>query len=165
MDFATLTGACVVALGEYAAGLFSNNEALRAALVAAGEAQAERLWSMPIFEEHRAELQSTPYADVKSTGEGRYGGACTAAAFLEFFIGAEPAPNARLATGEGAAAAGEGNKADAAKPAWAHVDLAGPGMYSKPRGFMNRGGTGFGVHSFVHYVRTAPAGKPVAAPK
>ena len=47
----------MVALGEYAAGLFTNNEALKAALVAAGESHAERLWPMPIFEEHRAELQ------------------------------------------------------------------------------------------------------------
>lgn len=56
IDMATLTGACVVALGEYAAGMFSNSDALASALAAAGATHAERLWRMPIFQEHRDEL-------------------------------------------------------------------------------------------------------------
>jgi hypothetical protein len=136
IDLATLTGACVVALGEYAAGLFGNSSALRGALVAAGEARGERLWPMPIFAEHREEIRAAATADLQSTGGGRMGGACTAAAFLEFFIGAQAA---------GAGGGGAAPAAPAAMPAWAHLDIAGPGMYSKPRGFMNAGGTGFGV--------------------
>jgi leucyl aminopeptidase len=152
VDMATLTGACIVGLGEYTAGLFTNNKALREGLVAAGEGRGERLWPMPILPEHRDELTGgTPFADLKSTGEGRYGGACTAAAFLENFLGPDPAKNAR----EGAAAADE--KAPF-KPAWAHIDLAGPAMYSRDRGFMKKGGTGFGVHAVVSYLLAAPAG-------
>jgi leucyl aminopeptidase len=116
IDLATLTGACVVALGEYAAGLFGNNGALRGALVAAGEARGERLWPMPIFPEHREEIRGAATADLQSTGGGRMGGACTAAAFLEFFIGAQPP---------------RGGAAPPPTPAWAHLDIAGPGMYSR----------------------------------
>lgn len=141
IDLATLTGACVVALGEYAAGLFGNSSALRGALVAAGEARGERLWPMPIFAEHREEIRGAATADLQSTGGGRMGGACTAAAFLEFFIGAQ-------AAGGGAAA----------MPAWAHLDIAGPAMYSKSRSFMNAGGTGFGVQTIAQYCLDAPRG-------
>ncbi|RYY33082.1 hypothetical protein EON62_04610, partial [archaeon] len=140
LDFATLTGACVIALGEYAAGVFSNSKALQAAVVAAGERRFERGWALPIFPEHRDELSAgTPFADLKSMGAGRYGGSCVAAAFLENFIGA---------------------KGEATKPAWAHVDIAGPGMYGAERGFMKKGGTGFGVQMAVEYVMTAPATAP-----
>ena len=77
VDMATLTGACVVALGEYAAGLFGNSAALRDALAAAAAARGELLWPMPILPEHTAELTACQFADIKSTGAGRYGGACT----------------------------------------------------------------------------------------
>jgi leucyl aminopeptidase len=80
IDAATLTGACIVALGEYAAGLFGNNAALKAALQAAGEARGERLHPMPIYAEHREELRASTMSDLQSTGAGRYGGSCTAAA-------------------------------------------------------------------------------------
>lgn len=86
IDLATLTGACIVALGEYAAGLFSNNTHLQQALVRAGAPNGERLWPLPIFDEHSDEIaKGSAYADLKSTGEGRYGGSCTAAAFLKQF--------------------------------------------------------------------------------
>ena len=142
IDLATLTGACVVALGEYAAGLFTNSAALRGALQEAGEARGERLWPLPIFPEHREELKATAYADLQSTGAGRYGGSCTAAAFLENFIGSAQQPAA----------------AARPTPAWAHLDIAGPGMYSKARGFMCAGGTGFGVQAVAQYVLSAPRG-------
>jgi len=128
VDAATLTGACIVALGEYAAGLFSNNAALRDGLIAAGAARFERLWPLPIFPEHSEEIKAAAMADLQSTGAGRYGGSCTAAAFLQNFVGGAP-----------------GAPAGAPTPAWAHLDIAGPGMYSKARGHMNAGGTGFGV--------------------
>lgn len=73
-------------------------------------------------------------ADLQSTGAGRYGGSCTAAAFLENFIGAGKA--------------------------WAHLDIAGPAMTSKPRGHTNAGGTGFGVQAVAEYLLTAPPGAP-----
>ena len=158
VDLATLTGACVVGLGEYAAGLFSNNEALRAGLLDAGAARFERLHAMPIFPEHREELRASTMSDLQSTGAGRYGGACTAAAFLEHFIGHEPAKNARVGTG----AADGADKAAAVVPAWAHLDIAGPATYSKARGHMNAGGTGFGVQVVAHYLLHAPAGAPAA---
>lgn len=93
VDVATLTGACVVALGEYAAGAFTNSvnnagdgkDDLRAALIAAGNTYGECLHPMPIYDGHREELVDVQ-ADVNSTGASRYGGACTAAAFLEKFI-------------------------------------------------------------------------------
>ena len=152
IDMATLTGACIVGLGEYAAGLFSNNAALRAGLLAAGEARFERVHAMPIFAEHREELRACAVADLQSTGAGRYGGACTAAAFLENFIGHEPA-KPRAAEAGAAPAAG-------VVPAWAHIDLAGPAMYSKARGFMPAGGTGFGVQVVATYLLNAPLGAP-----
>ena len=126
VDLATLTGACIVGLGEYAAGLFSTNEALRGALRDAGARRAERLWPLPIFPEHREEIRAAAMSDLRSTGAGRYGGSCTAAAFLENFIG-------------------EG-------PAWAHLDIAGPAMYSRARGHVNAGGTGFGVQTVAEYL-------------
>lgn len=118
-----------------------------------------RLWAMPILPEHKEELTGTPFADLKSTGEGRYGGACTAAAFLENFIGAEPSKNAREAS---SSPNGTEAAAPSPKPSWCHIDLAGPAMYSRDRGFMKKGGTGFGVHTVVQYLLTAPAG-PVPA--
>lgn len=137
IDLATLTGACCIALGEYAGGAFSNSKALREAVIAAGATRGETLWAMPILPEHRAELTSEPLADLKSTGKGRYGGACTAAAFLENFIGLKEEKPV-----EGAA--------EAAKPAWLHLDIAGPGMVGGQ-------GTGFGVLAVAQYLLSAPA--------
>ena len=136
IDLATLTGACIVGLGEYAAGMFTNNEALKGGLACASSARFERLWPMPIFDEHRDELKAAAMADLQSTGAGRYGGSCTAAAFIENFIGTTGKPT----------------------PAWAHLDIAGPAMYSKQRGHMNGGGTGFGAQVIAQYVLDAPKG-------
>lgn len=158
IDLATLTGACIIALGEYAAGLFGNNTALKTALTAAGESRGERLWSMPIFPEHREELKGAAQADLQSTGAGRYGGACTAAAFLENFIGLEAPAKAA----EAPAAAGGGGEAEATKApsvAWAHIDIAGPAMRSKPQApHYVSAGTGFGVQAVAQYLLTAPKG-------
>jgi len=157
IDLATLTGACIIGLGEYAAGMFTNNTALKEGLLAASGARSERLWPMPIFPEHREELKAAAQADLQSTGAGRYGGACTAAAFLENFIGHEPAVNAR----EGAPA-GSPPAVPGVTPAWAHLDIAGPAMYGKARGYMNAGGTGFGAQVITQYVASAAAGSPAA---
>lgn len=126
IDVATLTGACVVALGEYAAGVFSNNDALAMSLMESGQKTYERCWRLPILPEHTEELKGQ-YSDMRSTGKDRAGGACTAAAFLQKFID-------------------EGVH-------WAHVDIAGPAMYSSARDFMPAGGTGFGVQLLVDYMQ------------
>jgi leucyl aminopeptidase len=84
VDLATLTGACVIALGEgMAAGCFANDDALRERLMAASAITAERLWPMPLFKEYR-ELLKSDVADVLHTG-GRYGGVGSSAVFLKEF--------------------------------------------------------------------------------
>lgn len=77
VDVATLTGAICVGLGEYTAGLFSNNDELASSLMASGKYTHERCWRMPIEEEHEEEILNCRVADVRSMGQGRYGGACT----------------------------------------------------------------------------------------
>ena len=90
IEMSTLTGACVVALGDEAAGLFTNDATLEAELRAAGEACAETLWPMPILPHHEKEISGEgSHADLKSCGPTRYGGACTAAAFLKQFVEGE----------------------------------------------------------------------------
>ncbi|MGC1387749.1 MAG: leucyl aminopeptidase [Steroidobacteraceae bacterium] len=96
VDVATLTGACVVALGHHLSGLMSNDEALAAELAAAGIRADDRAWRMPIAEEYVDQLKSN-FADLANVG-GREGGACTAASFLSKF---------------------------ASNLAWAHLDVAG----------------------------------------
>lgn len=77
VDIATLTGAICVGLGEYTAGLFSNNEEMVKSIVEAGKRTHERCWPMPIEEEHEEEIKSCRVADLRSMGLGRDGGACT----------------------------------------------------------------------------------------
>jgi leucyl aminopeptidase len=130
VDVATLTGACVVALGEYVAGLFANHDALAAALAAAGGAAREPLWRLPVLEGHRREIEEgSAVADLASTGKGREGGACTAAAFLQKFV----------------------------RPgvAWAHLDVAGPAMATAARGAAPAGATGFGSALLTEFVLAA----------
>ena len=125
IDLATLTSACGVALGEYAAGLWSNEDALRQRVLAASERAGERLWPMPLFEEYETQIQSD-VALVKNTG-GRLGGACTGAAFLKTF--AENTP-------------------------WAHLDIAYMSHREKDRADLARGATGFGVRTLVELVES-----------
>lgn len=84
IDIATLTGACVVALGAPRAGLFGNDEALKSALFAAGEAAHDRVWRLPLDEEYR-EMMRSPFADIANISSTREAGAVTAAAFLSRF--------------------------------------------------------------------------------
>lgn len=123
IDLATLTGACVVALGDYAAGLWSSSGDLRNALLAASEKTGERLWPMPLYEEYTEQIRSD-VAAIKNTG-GRPGGACTAAAFLKVFAGETP---------------------------WAHLDIAPVSDLTKPLPQMGRGATGFGTRLLMELV-------------
>eukprot|EP01095_Lingulamoeba_sp_RSL-Kostka_P013971 TRINITY_DN5939_c1_g2_i1.p1 TRINITY_DN5939_c1_g2~~TRINITY_DN5939_c1_g2_i1.p1 ORF type:complete len:594 (-),score=197.72 TRINITY_DN5939_c1_g2_i1:187-1968(-) len=125
INLATLTGACVVALGEYSTGVFSNNSQLQNQLISAGNSSFDRAWPLPIFPEHVKELETT-HANLSSTGSGRYGGASTAAGFLKHFI----------------------NK----NVKWSHLDIAGSAMYSKPRLFLPKGSTGSAVHLLCNFL-------------
>jgi len=123
IDLATLTGACVVALGEYAAGLWSTSASLQDALLAAAGRTGERLWPMPLYEDYTEQIRSE-VAAIKNTG-GRYGGACTAAAFLKAFAGDTP---------------------------WAHLDIAPVAHSTKARPELSRGATGFGTRLLMEMV-------------
>ncbi len=116
IDLATLTGAIMVALGREHAGLFSNNDELADRLLAAGKAEGERLWRMPLGEAYDKEINSD-IADMKNTGN-RYGGSITAAQFLKRFVKDTP---------------------------WAHLDIAGMAWSEKDRPTVPKGGSAFGV--------------------
>lgn len=126
VDLATLTGACVIALGEEVAGLWSNTDGLADALLGAGEASGEDLWRMPLRSSYKAGLKSQ-FADLKNTGP-RYGGSITAALFLQDFV--------------------------TAKLPWAHLDIAGTVWSDKGRGADPAGATGFGVRTLVNWIRS-----------
>ena len=120
VDVATLTGACVIALGGAASGLFARPPEWSEALQAAAARAGERAWPMPLYEEYREQLRSE-LADMKNIG-GREGGACTAAAFLEAFTGGLP---------------------------WAHLDIAGTAWIEKPREDAAAGATGVMVRTLT----------------
>ena len=117
IDLATLTGACVVALGEKIAGVFSTDTELATAVVAAGEKTHERCWHLPLPEDYK-ELLKNDFADLNNVSSGRWGGAITAALFLSEFVG---------------------------ETRWAHIDIAGPAWAKKASDYCGAGGTGFGV--------------------
>lgn len=124
LDFATLTGACVVALGPHTAGVMTNDELTRASWLGAARAAGEEMWPLPLPARLADQLRSE-IADMRNTGE-RWGGALTAGLFLREFAGDTP---------------------------WVHVDIAGPATTDKEWGAFGKGATGFGVASIVEYVR------------
>ncbi len=124
VDLATLTGACVIALGEEIAGLWSASDNLAEALLEAGRSSGEAFWRMPLQASYKKGLKS-PVADMKNTGP-RPGGAITAALFLQDFVPADLA--------------------------WAHLDIAGTVWSEKGRGLDPAGATGFGVRTLVEWV-------------
>jgi len=117
IDLATLTGACVVALGENIAGVFSADDDLAGAIVASGAKTHERCWRMPLPPDYKEQLKSD-FADISNVGNSRWGGAITAALFLSEFV-----KDVR----------------------WAHIDIAGPAYAKKGNAYCSPGGTGFGV--------------------
>jgi leucyl aminopeptidase len=123
IDLATLTGACIIALGHEASAVFSNREELARELIAAGENSAERLWQLPLWEAY-GKLIKSEVADVKNTG-GRPAGTITAAAFLQQFVPDCP---------------------------WAHIDIAGTAWEEKGTDWCPKGGTGVGVRLLVDYL-------------
>lgn len=123
IDIATLTGACMVALGSQAAGIMGNNQTLIDDLIKIGEKQGERFWQLPMYEEYKESLKSD-VADFKNTG-ARGGGASTAGVFLQEFV------------------------KDAA---WAHLDIAGVAFLEKPQKELIKGATGAGVRTLLNYI-------------
>ena len=126
VDIATLTGACVTALGQgVAAGLFSTTDALRDALLDAASASAERLWPMPLFPEYEKDIESQT-ADIRNSGE-KYGGVGSSATFLKHFVD---------------------------YPAWAHIDMAGMALGDGENPYApGKDATGFGVRLLTEFVR------------
>lgn len=124
IDLATLTGACVIALGQgMAAGLFSTDDQLRDRLLAAAETTQERSWPLPLWDEYKEAIKSD-VADVKNSG-GRFGGVATSAVFLKEFTDYP----------------------------WAHLDIAGMALSEKAKPEQPAGGTGFGVRLLVEFLR------------
>ena len=123
IDHATLTGACIVALGPWRAGLYTDDDRLASKYLDAADREGESFWRMPLNGDLRSTLKS-PIADLKHEG-GRYGGSITAALFLKEFVG-------------------ETN--------WMHLDIAGPAFAERAQGRLPKGGTGFGVATGVRFL-------------
>jgi leucyl aminopeptidase len=129
LELSTLTGACVVALGHQAAGLFTPDDGLAGELLAAAGEDGERIWRMPLYPEYLEEMKGT-HADLRNSA-GRWGGAGLAAAFLSQFVG--------------------GVKR------WAHLDIAGVVNLKPEQANSLAGATGFGVSSTVSWLRRLAA--------
>jgi leucyl aminopeptidase len=125
IDYATLTGACVVALGSEAAGLFCNDDELARKLIESGERAGERLWRLPEWDEYK-ELIRSEWADMKNSG-GRWGGAISAAVFLKEFVNC---------------------------PSWAHLDIAGTAYAEHETAREARGATGAGVRVTLAFLES-----------
>ncbi len=125
IDLATLTGACVVALGPQVAGIMGNDQALVDRLIACGKEAGEPLWQLPLVKEYREDIKSS-VADLKNVGGGS-AGTITAALFLQEFVDG---------------------------PAWAHLDIAGPAFAEKDFPYTPKGGTGFGIRTLVSFLTT-----------
>jgi leucyl aminopeptidase len=126
LDLATLTGACVVALGQKLAGLFSNDDPFAADLESACRRTGERVWRMPLVDEYDDLLKST-VADMKNIG-GKWGGAITAAKFLQRFVGKTP---------------------------WIHLDIAGPSWADSDSSTRDAGGTGCFVRTLIDLIEAS----------
>jgi leucyl aminopeptidase len=129
IDVATLTGACMVALGSRYAGLFTNNQELAGALRTAGDEVDELLWPLPLTKEHREKMKGV-YADLRNAdlGSERDAGASKGAAFIAEFVG---------------------------KTKWAHLDIAGPAWVTDPKKYESKGATGFGVRALLRFLEKA----------
>jgi leucyl aminopeptidase len=125
IDAATLTGACVVALGHTNAGAFSNDDEIWTKFDAALAASGEKFWRLPLGEEYAEQIKSE-IGDIKNTG-GRWGGACTAAEFLKVFVDETP---------------------------WIHLDIAGLAWVEDSKPYIAKGPSGIGVRSILEWVRS-----------
>jgi len=123
VDVATLTGACMIALGDVCSGVFTNDQDTVDKLLAACQVSGEKMWQMPMYDEYKEQIKSD-VADIKNVG-GRWGGAITAAHFLSEFIGDTP---------------------------WVHIDIAGTMLADKDKGYMVKGASGIPARTLVNLV-------------
>lgn len=123
IDIATLTGACVIALGSQAGGIMGNNQELIDKLIKTADENGERFWQLPMYEEYKEGLKSD-VADMRNTG-GRGGGASAAGMFLQEFV---------------------------KDVAWVHLDIAGVAFLEKPQKELIKGATGVGVRTLINYI-------------
>jgi leucyl aminopeptidase len=128
VDLATLTGACMIALGHYIVGAFGEDDAAVSEVLGAARTSGEEMWRMPLLDLQKDALRSD-IADMKNSGE-RYGGAINAGMFLKEFVGDTP---------------------------WVHLDIAGPSQSPRERGYHAKGATGVGVRTLVELVRSHQA--------
>lgn len=128
IDLATLTGACMIALGQHVIGAFGDDDALMDEVLSAGMSAGEALWRLPIHELQKDALRSD-VADLKNAGE-KWGGAINAAVFLRNFVGEVP---------------------------WVHLDIAGPSFAHAERGYLGKGATGAGLRTLVDFIRNRAA--------
>ena len=126
INLATLTGACVVALGLDVVGLMTNDQPWCDRIAETAARCGERAWQLPMFPEYAKQLQS-PIADLKNIGEGRWGGAITAGKFLEEFVG---------------------------DTTWTHMDIAGPAFQDKAKPEIDAGGSGVMVRTLLELARS-----------
>ena len=125
INLATLTGACMTALGTQVGGIFSNHQQLAESLLRSSQEAGEKLWQLPLVKEYK-ELIKSSVADMKNIG-GAHGGAITAALILQEFVGTTP---------------------------WAHLDIAGPAFAENDNALCPKGGTGFGVRTLIKFLST-----------
>ncbi len=125
VDHATLTGACMVALGQWRAALYANDDAVLERYRDAGKRAGEAFWPMPLDEDLKETIKSS-IADIKNTGDG-FGGSISAALFLREFVGDSK---------------------------WVHLDIAGPAYLSSPHDIQPKGGTGFGVRTALEFIKS-----------
>ena len=130
IDLATLTGACIVALGDQVIGMLGNDDGLKSQIRRAADRTGERVWELPLWEDYH-ELIKSDVADFKNSG-GRAGGTITAAAFLSKFVG---------------------------NVSWVHLDIAGPSWLTKDKPYIPKGASGVGVRLMVQVLRDLAAGK------
>ncbi len=128
VDLATLTGACVVALGEDITGVMTNDDAWCNSVINAAKTADEDVWQLPMHRHFDEQIHSK-VADIKNIGAGRWGGATTAAKLLERFVDSRP---------------------------WVHLDIAGPSFRDKPTAWIDAGGSGVMVQTLVELCRSIP---------
>jgi leucyl aminopeptidase len=130
IDLATLTGACIIALGDHVIGMLGTDDFLKDKIRKAADITGERVWELPVWEDYH-ELIKSDVADFKNSG-GRAGGTITAAVFLSKFVENVP---------------------------WVHLDIAGPAWLAKDKPYIPRGASGVGVRLMVQVLRDLAAGK------
>jgi leucyl aminopeptidase len=126
VDLATLTGACLVALGHEVVGMMTNDQQVCDAIQESAKLEGEPVWQLPMFELYNEKVKSK-VADIKNIGEGRWGGAITAAKFLESFVDDVP---------------------------WVHLDIAGPAFAESAKPHRDAGATGAMVRTLIRWIES-----------